>query len=775
MTLKQSEIAGYLVSQPYFTPTPDFVGYVKTMRHQPDVLARIRGLDFELMTSIVIPKELSCDPRVVDEVKKAFVTAITPRKGLTLRKRSTAALEMGQVMLKALPEYHQVPAFTADESTRRSAQVVAAGGGTEFTMGRIQMAYPRRNYTPSRPTTRGEALDALRNCGMGMDQTSDYPRPYPIYCAESGGDGPTVSANKKADNGLPVGLKWGDDDAQKMVLRIAQDLRSQMETAYRLDPEDGVTNWVRSTESKAPWLMAFTGKAKEDAYKLSKVEARQLRFYNVVPRQLLLIMQMATQPFEASARNLYSQGNSAQGITFMHGGADRFIAELSRRVDTHQFAYVHVGDDSFCIVKILEHIVMFSLDASNFDLTQHAATTKEIHRVLRAELERIDPVSAQLWHALMRERLVVTFDAIVLKWKHGGPSGMALQSKVNDMLMEVLLSRLFYPEDLAETRWVDQHAVEIAAHQVGKSMGFSVRLEDHFVVRAQSLEEALAIQPYLFIGYFLHHREGMGMACFDIPRTIARIAYPNLGYDKNKQEFEKAEAIRLGSMTINFGIPPVECDEAFTQARTFAAELVAIVLSKYGDITDERLAWAIRDNPVASYTASSLSGLLAAMQRDPRELWLKEKGISTMAPLLTNWADVMDEEYEENAGHREVLPQAPGKLPPPLKVRIPPKAPTHPATEKNAGRPPPTAVWGPDRPPRPERDSSGASTSRPRGRRAVDKSFLGGYLEEELSTIFSDEEISELDEWLEKDYQERESKQDEDFHEEFERRFKSGY
>lgn len=710
LTLKQSELAEAGLSSAYFTPTDDFTAYVRTMYDPKMVLMRIRDLDFELARSIIIPKEVTCDARVLDNIKTPSTLAISNKKGLSLRKRSVLGLEMGNVMYSHLPQApHRVVGFTQEEVHARTALVVSAGGGTEHTMGRIQAAYPRKGFTPSRPISQFEAGHALGACGLRLDR-HNVPQRYPMFASESGEDQQMVYANNKADNGLPVGMKWGDLPAQQMVLRIAQGIYIELESAYRVDPVKGVWNWVRGAEAGSPHLVAFMGKAKEDSYKLSRVEARQLRFYNVVPRQILLIMQMATQPFEAQSRSLFKEGNSGQGISFMYGGAEDFVSELERRVEAHGYAYVHVGDDSLVVVQVKGAYVLFSLDASNFDLTQHGATTKAVHEVLRDELMLINPISAQLWYALARERLVVTFNAVTLKWKHGGASGLAMQSKVNDMLMEVMLHRMMTSTPPA---WTHRDSVEALASMVGKAMGFAVRLEDHYVVPAASLRQALSIQPYLFIGYYIHVRDGMGMASFDVPRTLARIAYPNLGYEKDKRAFEVTEAIRLGSMTMNFGIPPAYLDAAFGAARQYAVELVARVLQKHGEVVDERLAWAVRDNPVASFTANSLSGLLAAMQRNPRDLWLKARTVGEPEPL-TNWADIVDEDFA-SFGLVERLPPPAGRLPPAMRVRVD-KPPTHPATTANVGRNPPTVRWAPDRPPRPVRDESGASTSRPQRR-----------------------------------------------------------
>lgn len=713
LTLRQSELAEAGLASAYFTPTDEFVAYVSTMYEPKAVYPRIAGLDFELARSIIIPKKETCDHRVLNNIKTPFTLAISQKKGLSMRKRSVLGLEMGNAMHALLPRApHRVSAFTQEEVWLRSTQVVSAAGGTEYTMGRIQVAYPKKGYTPSRPISQFEAGHALGACGLRLDR-NNLPQRYPIFASESGEDQQMVYANNKADNGLPVGMKWGDLPAQHMVLRLAQGIYAELESAYRVDPKNGVWSWVRGAEAGSPHLVAFMGKAKEDSYKLSKVEARQLRFYNVVPRQILLIMQMATQPFEAQARSLFKEGNSGQGISFMYGGAEDFVAELERRVEAHGFAYVHVGDDSLVVVQVKGAYVLFSLDASNFDLTQHAATTKAVHEVLRDELMLINPVSAQLWYALARERLVVTFNAITLRWKHGGASGLAMQSKVNDMLMEVMLHRMMTSTPPA---WTHRESVEGLAAMVGKAMGFVVRLEDHYVVPAASLRQAFAIQPYLFIGYYIHVRDGMGMASFDVPRTLARIAYPNLGFEKDKRAFEVTEAIRLGSMTMNFGIPPAYLDAAFEAARRYALELVARVLQKHGEVVDERLAWAVRDNPVASFKANSLSGLLAAMQRNPRDLWLKSRITGDPEPL-TNWADIVDEDFATH-GLVERLPPPAGRLPPAMRVRVG-TPPTHPATPANLGRNPPTVRWAPDRPPRPARDESGASTSRPQRRGAV--------------------------------------------------------
>jgi hypothetical protein len=95
--------------------------------------------------------------------------------------------------------------------------------------------------------------------------------------------------------------------------------------------------------------------------------------------------------------------------------------------------------------------------------------------------------------------------------------------------------------------------------------------------------------------------------------------------------------------------------------------------------------------------------LLRAVLREPAELWLeKEQELSSFSELvLFDWAAQAEEEERQvdlSLGIvRRRPPSETGIARVPLAAG---RVPTHPVSLRNDGRPPPTAVWGPDKAPR---------------------------------------------------------------------------
>lgn len=151
----------------------------------------------------------------------------------------------------------------------------------------------------------------------------------------------------------------------------------------------------------------------------------------------MLNMQVATQVMESLKKpiTLDSASHTGIGMDLTHAGAELMINNMEFQLRKDGLAYVHVGDDSF-VVKHLprDRLLLYALDCSSFDLTQHADMTAVVHQVMREHLRRIDVVAAELWYAMVRKRMVVLMGTLVYIMRHAGPSGMPLQSMTNDIL-----------------------------------------------------------------------------------------------------------------------------------------------------------------------------------------------------------------------------------------------------------------------------------------------------------------------------------------------------
>lgn len=655
----------------------------------------LEGADMEVLPSFYIPKEHTVEAAALQSPHPFFAQAKVGRP--TFRIRSAHAYGVLGKVWEELP-HGGVGARSVVEAAVRDRFFV--DGGTECTLGRLRKAYPRVGATIRHPVTQQEAERALDNCGLRVDTyAEDAVRPYPLIAREGEG---ALKINPKSDNGFPVLGQWQTPGAAERVMRLAVTVRKEVVAASRAP--GGVREWKRRQEDEAPWLVACRGKAKADYYGAAKVEAASLRFYNALPRQVMLNMQVVTQPMEALSRSILEGSRSGIGMSLVHGGANEMVEVLEEQLIAYGWAYVHVGDDSWVVVRGGAGLVWFALDCSNFDLTQHSRATEEVHRAVHRQLRLIDAPAADLWYEYARERVVVVAGALVRRFKHAGPSGMPLQSKVNDMLMDVLINRVLE----AAPEWGSEAAVNAALEQVGSDLGFSVRVEQYASLEADSIKEALAETPFLFVGYYFYARGATAYVCGDVPRTLSQLPYPSLKWMRSNREVLVYEAMRLGCMFLSAGIPPRELRPAFEAWRLAALELIDRAVELYGDVESDMLVWVTKESPWAPVSQSSLGGLRQAVVRDAEVLWVRRELPlpSTSDLVLGSWADEMEAmEAQAVLAHELYIPPPAAPLPAPAAVRRVTPA-THPPTSRNDGRPPPTARWGPPRPPRAEAPSA---------------------------------------------------------------------
>jgi hypothetical protein len=315
---------------------------------------------------------------------------------------------------------------------------------------------------------------------------------------------------------------------------------------------------------------------------------------------------------------------------------------------------------------------------------------------------------------------------------------MPLQSKVNDVLMDVLITRVV--ERVREEAQYGEQAVDETIKAEGTKLGFTIRVEQFWRGKARTLVDALDQQPFLFIGYYFHYLDGRVVVAADLPRTLAQVPYPSQKWHKSRGELLVKEAMRVGCIALNLGIPPAAAQAAVSNFRAEAIALIKRALRlPGGDEPDPKLRWAIQASAWAEVPEPSLSGLLRALERTPESLWDVAPALPTPRQLATAWADIIEE--EENARAAEVFASLwrPAQVERVAAVRLRAGVETtHPATLSNDGRQPPTAVWQPDRPPRATGEGSSGRAHRRWERRA-----LAGVWSE-LETVFeSDSEYSD--------------------------------
>lgn len=714
----------------------------KTLEGARDALS---ALDMEPAPAVVIPTEDTVDPQYRNVASAKL--AATKSGPVTTRPYSRYGRASFLAGYHSLPEWAR---FGGKEAVANAVRQKALfNGGTQMSMGRLLKAYPRvgqkvvrltdppilfegppearlaaqaHRYADKAMKLAGRAPDtvvpphewevkaAIRSCGLSTEKLE--VRPYPLNVASGEG----IRVNLHADNGFPVGGTMADPEAAAKVLAIAKTTYDRLSQAGR-----NVAAEMRRMEVESPHLFLFKGKVKEDYYKTDKVSDLGMRFYNVCPRPLGIIMQMSTQPLEAVARNVFSgdriapgfQGNhSAQGISLARGGAAKLAEVMEQQLkfdpNRNSVAYVHVGDDSWVIVRDRGGFVQFALDCSNFDLSQRSEVKEPVIDGLAQQLMTIDPVSAQVWQELMKRRLTLVTGTLVYEWKHAGPSGMPLQSKLNDVLMDILLKRL--TTLLCDNSvFCSEEVVEEAVQTAGRSLGLSVRLEQYNRVehrgRSNDLSRMLLEQPFLFIGYYFHG-DGDKVRCYaDVERTLAQRSYPTSKWMSSEKELKVKEAMRLGSLVVSLGQPPDEHRASFEAQRAHAERLLREVIAEFGDSQDPSLMWAVGQEVAGPELIPSLSGLLAVISQPERleTIWNPEKELpSTSTFVSLSWADeVEEEEAKELGGYRPPpsagpligtpvqkvkprIPQVPmasqGRMPPTVKREQKPRQPVQPAS-----------------------------------------------------------------------------------------------
>lgn len=711
MPLTPAQLKFAHVPQAQFLPAPGSKFSLNKGIKDPEALWKelnaMGDLDVEVRETVNIPLQHTLDPRLMNaSVKKQ--NAMSDTGMATCRKRSAEGVGFVAEVFGALPIANASLRAAYAEAHKVSAAIrskVAMDGGTRNTTGRLAKHMPKVGSFVSDPPTPAEVKKGIISSGLDLSKVAaDELQKLPLAAMGVDPENPQygIYINPKADSGYPVNVKITYPGALEKIHQLAITVRKEAEMAHQLDPVNGIYNLIREWEYTRPWLVVCKGKCKADCYSQVKVEGFEMRFYNAFGRQIVLNMQVASQVLEAHAKNILGMagGHSAQGVSLVRGGAEELVAAMDVQLLTDGLSYVHVGDDSWVAALVDGGIVLFSLDCTSFDITQHSQATAAMDMAIRKELERIDPVSAQIWYAFARERLVTTIGWATLQWKHCGPSGLPLQSKRNDVLMDIVLQRVAAICRLAR----DKDALDAAIQKIGEGLHLKIRLEDHvFVPGRSTIADALKDTAFLFIGYRFYNERGYVEVFCDLPRSLAQISYPALKWTADKKEFVVQEAIRLGSTVLNMGTPPAELENAFEKGKAYVKVLIQRAIAAHGDIRDEKLRWAVQASPHGTDPVPSLSGVLRAIDNSEK-LWKREEPMPFTSEFipLTKWADILDEEEREKreeTGVRRLNYVVDAKLARLKALRLADrKVPTHPPTARNLGRPGPTAVWAPDKP-----------------------------------------------------------------------------
>jgi hypothetical protein len=522
-------------------------------------------------------------------------------------------------MLSALDK---LPVAEYEKVRDRAMDTVFISGGAHLALGRLEFAYPKANKPLPKGfavPTRGEVELAFEGCG--------FPKTVDKIAWEE------LRINKTSSNGYPFLGTGQDEDKLHAAAMLGRELHRL--ASEHVAERGTIEEWMDVVKTSYPHLVVLMGKAKADVYTLKKVEKFMLRFYNVVPRQFAMLMQTVTQPFEGSQRNVLEQRaaqgeflHSAQGVPLAHCGAEDMVEQMEIQLAVLGYAYVHCGDDTWLVFNDGEGVVCVGLDASNFDLTQRGEVIAPLRERLTDTLRTGDRVAAEIWNEFMRSRVVAVAHTLVREMNHGGPSGMMMQSKLNDMLAHVMCDR--YVRAVRTSDPLTEEEYERLAISVGDTLGLVIRLEMFVRVGgARTIREVLREHPFLFLGYYFHEKNGRVVVMADMPRSLAGIRYPGTKWEVKASDLAIKEPMRIGSIVQSWGIPTKDYEEFFGVARGNAVRQVEKALSHLqrageSDYVDDSLRWAL-DLAFVGEATPSMRGLLAALQRNSEELWLERK------------------------------------------------------------------------------------------------------------------------------------------------------
>jgi len=435
-----------------------------------------------------------------------------------------------------------------------------------------------------------------------------------------------------------VGAQDVDEANGKWTVPLFQEGRYMLELRQRGGDKfwvllDLYLEWYELAANQRPYMYAVQGKCKTDYYKLSKLEGREMRFYNVVPAQLGLIAKQATQAFEANAKNIMDDPlmyTSGQGLSYAHGGADAFVDALDLALASageYGIVHNHTGDDSlcFCLSTNRGWMLGLTVDLTHFDLTQDSKMTSDLDKEVARRLYAVNAPAALVWYGLRRKRLTVMAHTVPVWVENGGPSGLLLQSKVNDVLSEILWERLtlsIYRSGVLK-REAPPEREELNAIFIKEctKMGFRGRLESFDVVRCQTVRDFVRAKPTLYLGYYLHYRQELDRVVVfaDPARTCAQIRYPTTRFVKGIANFQLAERIRVASTILGMGIPPEGQEVAFGALVTYAREGLK-------DVPDglnlPSMTWLLSQVEGGPEKEKDVAGLKSALGRI-HQIWLE--------------------------------------------------------------------------------------------------------------------------------------------------------
>jgi len=616
--------------------------------HPPFVIQKARTMDRRILRAAEPKRAMAANTGFNVKARSAYACELV--LGFTLRVRQAEAAGLSGEFA------------CAAKIKEEGMSVVMASGNPEHCYGRLIKNLRVGSAAERgvlRPLTEAAALRAMDSCGQAFP-TPDYlaGRRVAQPLVESVEEGvPVCSMNPVANTGFPllvshdyVDPETGESALARLSLLMGAIHAELKELDMRCvgSMDEWLTRvgaWLNVQLDQRPYLYAVQGKCKTDFYSAKKVENNEMRFYNVLPGQVVGLMKPATQAYQQACLNVFDDPSltSFQGCSFAHGGAERVVDALQHQLEHRGFGFVTNGDDSWIAARWKRGVMMFALDCTSFDLTQCPEVTRALRYQMYVRLYHADRIAAALWYWYTEKRLTVLAHTLVYMITKGGPSGIPLQSKVNDGFMTAFIFELFEEFEKAATRNAapyrlipeTEDELNEVIQQVGAGLGLKVKLESFSLGEgAMSVREAVRRTPFKFCGYHVHvarlvdHEETereCAVVAFDLPRMMSRIRTSGVKWLQDK-EFFVAERLRVAAMVLQMGVPPMELAGAFDFCTRYALAGLAELPDQGLQLAPGVLAQAVQADVhggVAHDLPNTVAGLRRAFDADRLlRMWL---------------------------------------------------------------------------------------------------------------------------------------------------------
>lgn len=651
---------------------------MKSLKRPENVVKMLAGTTFSVANTIEIPRQY-CRSVQLLEGKGGTPDAVMARNTSVGRAVPSRRTRLRVTTVNQLRELAVMQSNCTDDDPP-SEEIEVLGlerfddgcrSGARFdvsvlnTLGRVKKFAPKRNALRTyKPITPDEARRAVRS--TGLISRGEKSTLYVMTEEEVGGDSNVraVRFNMNATAGLPWMCGTNEPGVVSEGIQMARALITYIRHGDG-NAESSETrvmrNWRRFNK-EFPYVCAFLGKGKGDFYTVKKVEELMARFYVATPFTLKAAVGPVVQAGTEHKLTMFDHDDvtTFQGCSFARGGGKRFVDEVDRRLCLAPVVIINAGDDTCCVYRVrgrfgeagTDHTIeTVAIDGSSFDLTQMHQVTMEVKRKIRDHL--VEQVSggedlANLWLAMMSFRQVV-IGQVVFTTEDTGPSGLMLQSELNNAIMAVACERLKnvlmrYEADRSTFSVGEDDSLpcldlpegfnigeEIA--RIGADLGFSFKKEQHMRstryfdgMRDATFRAFLETKSFLFCGYSLSGRyeydreQIVGTrirVCADYARACPRMMYPGGKYIKDRTEFERRDVESLASSLLALGEPEEEYLFAYQQACHEVCKRVDELIRNYGEDAD------LTDRMEAVFGIGNLKTLGAVRRalNSPLSLW----------------------------------------------------------------------------------------------------------------------------------------------------------